>query len=42
MADRYEKAAIIRKVKLAEIGIMTFASLALWFGWYEGLLVLLF
>ncbi|MDO6441753.1 MFS transporter [Marinobacter sp. 2_MG-2023] len=42
MADRYEKAAIIRKVKLAEIGIMTLAALALWFGWYEGLLVLLF
>ncbi|MGO1750779.1 MAG: MFS transporter [Marinobacter sp.] len=42
VADRYEKAAIIRKVKLAEIGIMAFAALALWFGWYEGLLVLLF
>lgn len=42
MADRYDKAAIIRKVKLAEIGIMAFAALALWFGWYEGLLVLLF
>ncbi|MDN6320318.1 MAG: MFS transporter [Marinobacter sp.] len=41
-ADRYEKAAIIRQVKLAEIGIMAFAALALWFGWYEGLLVLLF
>ena len=42
MADRYEKAAIIRKVKLAEIGIMAIAALSLWFGWYEGLLVLLF
>lgn len=42
MADRYEKAAIIRKVKLAEIGIMAIAALALWLGWYEGLLVLLF
>ncbi|WP_100638829.1 MFS transporter [Marinobacter salexigens] len=42
MADRYEKAAIIRKVKLAEIGIMTLATIALWLGWYEGLLVLLF
>ncbi|WP_417516371.1 MFS transporter [Marinobacter sp.] len=42
MADRYEKAAIIRKVKLAEIGIMAIAALALWFGWYEGLLLLLF
>lgn len=42
MADRYDKAAIIRKVKLAEIGIMALAALALWFDWYEGLLVLLF
>ncbi|MFP3976770.1 MFS transporter [Marinobacter sp. KMM 10035] len=42
MADRCEKAAIIRKVKLAEIGIMALATLALWLGWYEGLLVLLF
>lgn len=42
MADYYEKAAIIRKVKLAEIGIMAIAALALWLGWYEGLLVLLF
>ncbi|MBL1271982.1 MAG: MFS transporter [Oceanospirillales bacterium] len=42
MADRYEKATIIRKVKLAEIGIMAIAALALWLGWYEGLLVLLF
>lgn len=42
VADRYEKAAIIRKVKLAEIGIMTLAALALWNGWYEALLVLLF
>ncbi|MBK1887441.1 MFS transporter [Marinobacter sp. DY40_1A1] len=42
MADRYEKAAIIRKVKLAEIAIMVLATLALWIGWYEGLLVLLF
>lgn len=42
IADHYEKSAIIRKVKLAEIGIMAFAALALWFGWYEGLLVLLF
>ncbi|MDS1309024.1 MULTISPECIES: MFS transporter [Marinobacter] len=42
MADSYEKAAIIRKVKLAEIAIMVLATLALWIGWYEGLLVLLF
>lgn len=42
MADYYEKAAIIRKVKLAEIGIMAIAASALWLGWYEGLLVLLF
>ena len=42
MADRYEKAWIIRRVKAAEIGIMSLAALALWFGWYELLLVLLF
>lgn len=42
VADRYEKSAIIRKVKLAEIGIMAFAAVALWSGWYEGLLALLF
>jgi len=42
MADSYEKAAIIRKVKLAEIAIMVLATLALWIGWYEGLLALLF
>ncbi|MFO8140827.1 MAG: MFS transporter [Marinobacter sp.] len=42
MADRYEKALIIRNVKAAEIGIMLLAALGLWFGWYEFLLVLLF
>lgn len=42
MADRYEKARIIRNVKLAEIVIMALAALGLWFGWYELLLVLLF
>ncbi len=42
MADRYEKARIIRNVKAVEIGIMLAAALGLWFGWYEWLLVLLF
>jgi MFS family permease len=42
MADRYEKAWIIRRVKAAEIVIMALAALALWFRWYEVLLVLLF
>lgn len=42
MADRYEKAVIIRNVKAAEIGIMLVAATGLWFGWYELLLVLLF
>lgn len=42
MADRYEKARIIRNVKLAEIVIMSVAAVGLWFGRYELLLVLLF
>jgi len=42
MADRYEKAVIIRNVKLAEIGIMLLAAIGLWFASYELLLVLLF
>lgn len=42
IADRYSKARIIRRVKIAEIGIMTGAAIGLWFGWYEWLLVLLF
>ncbi|WP_286221258.1 MFS transporter [Marinobacter apostichopi] len=42
LADNYEKARIIRTVKLAEIVIMTLAAVGLWFGWYELLLVLLF
>jgi len=42
IADGYEKARIIRAVKLAEIVIMALAAAGLWFGWYELLLVLLF
>ncbi len=42
MADRYSKAMIIRRVKAAEIGLMTAAAVGLWFGWHEWLLVLLF
>lgn len=42
LADNYEKARIIRTVKLAEIAIMALAAIGLWFGWYELLLVLLF
>ncbi|MEC7815875.1 MAG: MFS transporter [Pseudomonadota bacterium] len=42
LADRYEKARIIRVVKAAEIVIMLAAAVALWFGWYVVLLVLLF
>ncbi|MCH8497836.1 MAG: MFS transporter [Marinobacter sp.] len=42
VADKYEKAALIRRVKLAEIGIMVLAAIGLWFGWYEVLLLLLF
>ncbi len=42
IADQYEKARIIRLVKLAEIAIMALAAIGLWFGQYEMLLVLLF
>ncbi|HTN32596.1 MAG TPA: MFS transporter [Marinobacter sp.] len=42
MADRYEKATVIRWVKFAEVIIMGFAAVGLWFGWYELLLLLLF
>ncbi|MCL1488004.1 MAG: MFS transporter [Marinobacter sp.] len=42
LADRHEKARIIRWVKAAEIVIMTLAALALWQGWYGVLLCLLF
>src|SRR5690554_5407974 len=42
VADRYEKATVIRWVKLAEVGIMALAAIGLWFGWYAFLLLLLF
>src|SRR5690554_1147773 len=42
MTNSKEKAVIMRKVNLAEIAIMVLATLALWIGWYEGLLALLF
>lgn len=42
IADKYEKSRIIRLIKLLEIGIMATAAIALWYGWYEALLVLLF
>ena len=42
VADKYEKSAVIRWVKLVEILIMAAAAVGLWLGWYELLLVLLF
>lgn len=42
VADKFEKSAIIRWVKLAEIIIMSLAALALWHRWYAALLLLLF
>jgi 1-acyl-sn-glycerol-3-phosphate acyltransferase len=42
IADRYEKAAVIRWIKFAEVLIMGLAAVGLWFGWYELLLLLLF
>lgn len=42
VADKYEKATVIRWVKLVEILIMLAAAAGLWFGWYEVLLLLLF
>lgn len=42
VADRYEKAAVIRWIKLAEVVIMGLAALGLWHGWHEVLLLLLF
>ena len=42
VADKYEKSAVIRWVKLVEILIMLAAAAGLWFGWYELLLLLLF
>lgn len=42
VADKFEKSRIIRTVKFAEILIMSAGAWALWHGWYELLLVLLF
>lgn len=42
LADKYEKSAIIRYIKLWEVGIMVLAAAALWFEWYALLLGLLF
>lgn len=42
LADKYEKSAIIRWVKLAEIVIMGAAAVAFFFQWYAVLLLLLF
>ena len=42
IADRYEKSAVIRWIKFAEVLIMGIAAVGLWFGWHEVLLLLLF
>lgn len=42
IADKYEKSRLIRLLKFAEILIMAAGAWALWQGWYEALLVLLF
>ncbi len=42
LADKYEKSRLIRRVKLAEIGIMLMAALALLTESYSALLLLLF
>lgn len=42
LADKYEKSALIRKIKLAEITIMSAGAVALWFNFVPGLLVILF
>jgi MFS family permease len=42
IADKYEKSRLIRLLKLAEVLIMAAGAWALWQGWYEALLVLLF
>ncbi|MFW5824412.1 MAG: MFS transporter, partial [Marinobacter sp.] len=42
VADRYEKSAVIRWIKFAEVVIMGLAAVALWYDWYEVLLLLLF
>ncbi len=41
-ADKYEKAGIIRRIKVAEIGITLLAALALWLNSSELLLLVLF
>jgi len=42
LADKYEKSRLIRRIKLAEIGIMLLAAAALWFDQVESLIALLF
>ncbi|MCW8330766.1 MFS transporter [Photobacterium sp. SDRW27] len=42
LADKYEKSALIRKIKLAEIAIMSAGAVALWLNFVPGLLVILF
>ncbi|QFS85385.1 MULTISPECIES: MFS transporter [unclassified Marinobacter] len=42
VADRFEKSAVIRWIKFAEVVIMGVAAVGLWFGWYEMLFLLLF
>lgn len=42
IADKYDKALVIRWVKLAEIAIMLVAAVGLWLGWYALMLGLLF
>ncbi|PVY77476.1 MFS transporter [Tamilnaduibacter salinus] len=42
LADRFEQAVLIRRVKALEVGIMVVAATGLLMGWYEVLLLLLF
>lgn len=42
LADKYDKATIIRRIKLVEIAIMVVAALAWWFHQWWGLMLLLF
>ncbi|MCK9505777.1 MAG: MFS transporter [Porticoccaceae bacterium] len=42
LADKYEKSALIRRVKFAEIVIMAIAVAVLYFQWWAGLLGVLF
>jgi len=42
LADKYEKSMLMRRVKLLEIGLMTFAAIALWFQQYSLMLFVLF